>query len=104
MIGPAARLPSKPITQNDSIVASVRPATSSAAANKATASAGRTAKQPARAAAAASTAKAPNKTGTARAARVPVAFEASVAGGIPIIKAIREGLAHLRGEDPHKII
>ncbi|MDP3857438.1 MAG: homoserine dehydrogenase [Stagnimonas sp.] len=30
---------------------------------------------------------------TARKAGVPVAFEASVAGGIPIIKAIREGLA-----------
>ena len=29
----------------------------------------------------------------ARAAGVPVAFEASVAGGIPVIKAIREGLA-----------
>ena len=41
---------------------------------------------------------------TARKAGVPVAFEASVAGGIPIIKAIREGLAGNRIESLAGII
>lgn len=40
----------------------------------------------------------------ARKAQVPVAFEASVAGGIPIIKAIREGLAANRIESLAGII
>lgn len=40
----------------------------------------------------------------ARTAGVPVAFEASVAGGIPIIKAIREGLAGNRIESLAGII
>ena len=40
----------------------------------------------------------------ARAAKVPVAFEASVAGGIPIIKAIREGLSSNRIESLAGII
>ncbi|MDO9454304.1 MAG: homoserine dehydrogenase [Stagnimonas sp.] len=42
--------------------------------------------------------------GAARKAGVPVAFEASVAGGIPIIKAIREGLAGNRIESLAGII
>ena len=41
---------------------------------------------------------------SAHAAGVPVAFEASVAGGIPIIKAIREGLAGNRIESLAGII
>jgi hypothetical protein len=50
-------------------------ASSSASATKATAGAGRTAKQPARAAAATPKVKAPNKIGTARAARVTSALQ-----------------------------
>lgn len=57
----------------DSSASDSSSASSSAAPTKATAGAGRMAKRPARAAAATPTVKAPNKTGAARAARVPAA-------------------------------
>lgn len=82
----------------DSSASDSSSASSSAAPTKATAGAGRTAKRPARAAAATPTAKAPNKTGTARAARVPAAATAVVTDTSPL--ASSAAVKKLRGPSP----